>query len=228
MNSLAAVDINGDGALDVAASSYSGGRFNWFRPTTFLATGELTSSVLDAGAGGQPAWLAWTAREPAGTEVRFRVRSSNDPQDLGAWSTEIAAPKPLSTLGRYIQYRVRLSTADPAVSPILEDCKLFQSVDSRILLDAEPEAVVIGDQIHLTSFVGIPGVPVGLFVTALNGVPFVRLLLAGETASDGCWTFTVKVPGNISLAGTTVTFRAVSIASNGSAVKSNEETIQIQ
>ena len=225
---VAAGDVNGDGAIDVAASSYSGGRFSWWRPTTFLATGELTSSILDTGAGGQPGWLAWKARQPAETGVRFRVRSSDNPLVLGAWSKEIAAPKPLGTLGRYVQYQVRLSTTDPAVSPILEECKLFPGVASRILLDAEPEAVETGSQIRLTTLVGMADSPVRLYVTAVNGMPFVRLLAVAHTDAVGSWNVSIKVPDNAGLAGTNVSFRSVSIAHDGSTVKSNEETVQIQ
>jgi hypothetical protein len=105
----------------VLATSYQYGRFKWWEPVYFPASGELTSSILDTGTGLAGATLGWTAREPAGTDVRFEVRSSDDAGDLGAWSGEIASPGSLGDLDRYVQYRVRLSTTDSTRAPVLEE-----------------------------------------------------------------------------------------------------------
>ncbi|MFH1312535.1 MAG: FG-GAP-like repeat-containing protein [Candidatus Eisenbacteria bacterium] len=113
-------DLDQDGAPDPVGAGYSGGQFSWWEATEFDSSGELTSSILDVGAGlGR---IDWNSADPAGTSLMFQVRSSNDPGDLGSWSANITGPGSLpGVLERYIQYKVLLGTTDPDYSPILRD-----------------------------------------------------------------------------------------------------------
>jgi hypothetical protein len=78
--------------------------------------------VLDAGEATALGNLDWTSVEPAGTTLRFQVRSSNDPDSLGEWSEDITVPGCLPDVpGRYLQYRALLGTTDPGTSPVLKD-----------------------------------------------------------------------------------------------------------
>jgi hypothetical protein len=118
-------DVDGDGALDVLATSYYYGRFKWFAPTQFVASGELTSSVLDLGTGSEAA-LDWQATTPPGTGLTLRVRSSEDVGDLGSWSAPISSPGALAGgVQRYVQYKAELTTGDPEVSPLLDEITLM-------------------------------------------------------------------------------------------------------
>lgn len=87
--------------------------------------GWLESSILYVGC--DPEWdeINWDADTPAGTDISFQVRSSDDFTDMGSWSDAIPAPGTLSgildTNDSYVQYRVFMSTDDPLVSPVLHE-----------------------------------------------------------------------------------------------------------
>jgi len=122
-----AADLNRDGVLDAVGAAWNAGRFDWWETCGFDSAGELTSSILDAGAGADLGEIDWAASEPAGTDLKFQVRSSNDPGDLGAWSGDITAPGSLGgALDRYIQYRVFMETTDPDHSPVLEEVTFLE------------------------------------------------------------------------------------------------------
>jgi hypothetical protein len=131
-----AADLNQDGVMDAVGAAWTAGRFDWWETSEFDSAGQLTSSILDAGAGTDLGEIDWTSTEPSGTSLRFQVRSSNDPGDLGAWTGDITTPGSLgASLDRYIQYRVFMDTADPDHSPILEDVT-FRSGQAGVETDA--------------------------------------------------------------------------------------------
>jgi hypothetical protein len=121
-----AADLDGDGALEVLGAGYSGGGgFAWYEIAYFLPAGSLTSSILDLGSGCAATGIDWTAEMPAGTDVRFQVRGSPDPGDLGAWSADILTPGSFpAPVGRYVQYRAVLATSDSTRSPIVRSVRL--------------------------------------------------------------------------------------------------------
>jgi hypothetical protein len=120
--SVRAGDVDGDGGLDPVGVSFAGGRFDWWEATEFDSSGQLESSILDSGIGASMGSIDWTGAGPPGTSLRFQVRSSNDPGDLGIWSGEITSPGDFpDVLDRYFQYRVLLETTDPDYSPLLYD-----------------------------------------------------------------------------------------------------------
>ncbi len=115
-----AADLDQDGNLEAIGAAWTAGRFDWWKVAEFDSTGQLTSSVLDAGAGLSE--IDWVSLEPLDTSLRFQVRSSDDPGNLGSWSADITTPGSLGgTLDRYVQYRVLMGTADPDKSPVLEE-----------------------------------------------------------------------------------------------------------
>lgn len=113
-------DLDGDGALDILGTSYTLGAFSWWEVTQFVPAGALTSSILDLQEDPALARLDWEADQPAGTELRCQVRCGEDPEQMGEWSLDVSAPSQIpGPLGRYLQYRVRMETADAGQSPIL-------------------------------------------------------------------------------------------------------------
>jgi len=118
---LALGDIDGDDTLDVVTFEY-GSRVFWFS-LGYPSTGSLTSSILDVN--NYPHWdeMQWQDSVPAGSSVRFRVRSSNDPGDMGEWSGYIEEPGSLEgfvdSTHRYFQYRVHMEPSGRFVTPTL-------------------------------------------------------------------------------------------------------------
>jgi hypothetical protein len=91
----------------------------------YVARGSVVSEVLDARLISKWGSLGWTAETPPGTRVTVAARSGNlpDPDDTWSdWSAEqtdpdhatIAAPP-----ARFLQYRVSLTTDNPATTPSL-------------------------------------------------------------------------------------------------------------
>ena len=120
-----AADLDKDGDLDPVSACYSAGEFTWWEVTGFDTSGVVTGSVLDSGTGAGLGSLDWTSVEPAGTGLKFQVRSSADPGNLGSWSPDITTPGCLpALLDRYVQYRAYLATSDAGASPILQDLTL--------------------------------------------------------------------------------------------------------
>lgn len=85
----------------------------------YVASGSFTSCTLDAGVGLGWASLSWSASLAAGTSVGVEVRSSPDGQSWGAWSAASSGAA-LGGAERFLQYRLTLASADPAVSPLVD------------------------------------------------------------------------------------------------------------
>jgi plastocyanin len=128
----AAGDIDDNGKLDIVVTSEEtdwpppgDDQVLWFDVSKFGSSGELTSTILDGDT--DPSWriMTWHADVPSGADFSVEVRASNDETDLG---TYVVVPSSGTDLGdiidpnaRYLQYRVSLSSSDPAVSPVLHD-----------------------------------------------------------------------------------------------------------
>jgi hypothetical protein len=120
-------DMDGDGDLDVVATSSGLAEVAWWEVTDFVAEGSLDSSVLDLGQSGNGAFISWIAEVPDGTELSFRVRTADRPELLGEWSAEITEPgeQPM-VFHRFVQYRVEMRTSDTNLSPILTGVTIDQ------------------------------------------------------------------------------------------------------
>jgi len=145
-------DVDGDGDLDAVVSARELGEFAWWEATRFRPAGELRGAILDLGESPSELALDWAATQPSGASLAVFLRGSDDPLNLGPWSDPLTMPGPVdATLGRYVQYKVELTTADPAVSAILDEVALTWDASSvtphdqgpgreRIALSAETPA----------------------------------------------------------------------------------------
>lgn len=96
----------------------------------YASDGALLGPVIDTGAAGTACTrLDWTAQAPAGTTLEVSVRGSDAKPDQGAaspaWQT-VSGPPATSGLpsGRYLQWRVRLTTSNSALTPTLDQISL--------------------------------------------------------------------------------------------------------
>ncbi|WP_165219284.1 hypothetical protein [Aquisphaera insulae] len=100
------------------------------------ARGEIVSEVHDTRLRSRFGALSWRADTPPGTTVSLQVRTGNvgEPDETwSAWSAEqtIASSSRADVpAGRFVQYRARLATSDPAVTPELATVALsYRSVN---------------------------------------------------------------------------------------------------
>jgi hypothetical protein len=105
---------------------------DWLRMSPYAGSGTFDSRVFDAGAGQSTDWgaLSWSATTPAGTGVTLSVRTGDTAIPDASWT----AFSPIASSGddipgssRYLQYRVQLTTADPAQTPALSDVSIAYS-----------------------------------------------------------------------------------------------------
>jgi hypothetical protein len=95
----------------------------------FAAKGTVISEVLDAKMQSKWGAMAWKSSTPEGTAVSVAVRSGNvaDPDDTWtAWSVEQSASDShaKAPLGRYLQYRVTLTSDSPKATPAFRQFSL--------------------------------------------------------------------------------------------------------
>jgi hypothetical protein len=115
----------------------------------FTAAGTFDSCPMDAGTAVAWATATWAASAPAGTTVGLRTRTSDDLNTWSAWSALIAASGGAveSPAGRYLQYRVESTTADPAVSPVVASVSMATSGQAGTppVVSVAPASVSEGD-----------------------------------------------------------------------------------
>ncbi len=121
-------DFNDDGHTDILAAGWS--KIYWFELSPF-SSGWLESSILNVT--GYPEWdsVTWVSEEPAGTDLFFQARSSNNPANMGAWCDTIFEPGSLAGLidstHRYIQYRVSMTSTSGFITPVLDEVYFYWS-----------------------------------------------------------------------------------------------------
>jgi len=116
-------DFNDDGHTDILAAASDGVEVSWHELSGY-SSGWLESSILDVT--GYPSWdsISWNGEEPAGTDIFFQVRGSNDWENMGAWCDTLFEPCSLEgyidSTYRYIQYRVGMTSDNSFSTPVLD------------------------------------------------------------------------------------------------------------
>jgi hypothetical protein len=110
-----ASDYNGDGnALTI----------DWMRMTPYATASTFLSTIFDASALVTWTTAAWTGATPPGTAVDLRVRFGNTAVPDLSWTPFTIVSGPIVGVGRYLQYRVQMSTTDPRQTPVVNDVTL--------------------------------------------------------------------------------------------------------
>jgi len=138
-------DVSGDGVEDIVSSALDAGSADWWSITYgYRPSGNLTSAILDTG--GAPAWgyISWHGNTPSNTQLRFRVRASNNSGNMGNWSAYItnsgADLHTYLTNGlRYFQYQTDLSSTNNQTTPRLDDVSITYSTNTGIVADFKAE-----------------------------------------------------------------------------------------
>jgi len=138
-------DVDGDAIMDVVSSALDAGSADWWTINYgYRSLGGLTSSILNTG--GSPAYgrIYWSANTPGGTSVRFQVRASNDPRNMGNWSADITTSGAdlnnyIQNGRRYFQYKVNLATSNSARTPRLDEMSITYSTSTAIVLDFDAQ-----------------------------------------------------------------------------------------
>ena len=102
-------------------------RVDWLRLTPYATSGTFLSRVIDGGASTDWGVVTWTADLPAGTAVTVSVRSGNTAAPDATWSgfsVVGASGGSAAVTGRYVQYRLQLSTTGPHETPLVREVTL--------------------------------------------------------------------------------------------------------
>jgi hypothetical protein len=90
----------------------------------YTANGTYTSCALDAGANSQWQTIAWDASTPSGTGLLVEAQSSSDGTAWSGWAAVGASGANLAAPARFVQYRLSLSSSNPATSPLVNSVTL--------------------------------------------------------------------------------------------------------
>ncbi len=106
------------------------GRLYTFSSTYYAREGTFTSQVYDASFISRWGNISYRGETPSGTTITLATRSGNTAQPDVTWSKWLKADPALgggrvtSPPARFIQYRVRFSTRDRSLTPVLEEITL--------------------------------------------------------------------------------------------------------
>mgnify|MGYP006278676549 CR=1 FL=1 len=114
-------DIDGNGNSDIAGVAAGTNQLKWWEVVGFAPDGQLVSSILDTEIYAAYDAVTWDFDEPAGTNVYFKLRTSNNPGNMGSWSAPIQTPGGIVDvdIARYVQYQVFMTSTDYSATPIL-------------------------------------------------------------------------------------------------------------
>jgi hypothetical protein len=102
-------------------------RVDWMRLMPYSSTGTFLSRIIDGGATTDWGAVTWTADLPLGTTLVVSVRSGETAIPDATWSafTIVGSPGAAAAVsGRYVQYRLELSTSSPGQTPLIRDVTL--------------------------------------------------------------------------------------------------------
>lgn len=98
------------------------GEADWIRVTGgsgFEPAGSFESGALDGGELRRFGAFAWEGDAPAGTTLSFETSTSSDGSSWSGWVAVGPSGQIASPAGRFIRFRVVMSTSSPSVSPVV-------------------------------------------------------------------------------------------------------------
>jgi hypothetical protein len=126
-----AADLDGRGDLELVGADWEPGFFYWWEVSEFVPSGELLSRVVRLDQNTRSVRVAWQAETPAATNLTVEWRSGSDMSSLGGWQEVSESGAEAAVIGEFFQYRLRLTTTDPTVSPIVRSIRLTTPVSGE-------------------------------------------------------------------------------------------------
>jgi hypothetical protein len=121
-------------SLKAALSDFSGQpsqllQADWvnFNNYSTTQTARFTSSAYDANITAIWDAVSWTASVPSGTTLQVEISVSNDNSTWSTWTQVTNGSSITNVSGRYIRYRVTMTTTNATITPILQDISLIYS-----------------------------------------------------------------------------------------------------
>jgi hypothetical protein len=111
----------------IASDLFSGGgtvTVDWMRVTPYAPTTTFVSRTFDAGHSLSWKSVVWNSTVPAGTSISISVRAGNTPVPDGSWTAfapVASSGASISLSGRYVDYRIVMSTTDPSQTAVVSD-----------------------------------------------------------------------------------------------------------
>jgi hypothetical protein len=105
-------------------------RIEWMRVSPYATSGRFTSRVLDAGTPADWHSLRWKADVPQPTSLAVEVRTGDvvrPGRSWTPWRPVAHSGDAIGSTARFVQYRARLATTDPAWTPVLREVGLTYS-----------------------------------------------------------------------------------------------------
>ena len=124
---------------------------DWVRVGQYASTGVYQSCALDAGAVVDWAQATWLGAAPGGTSAALSTRSSVDGVNWSAWAA-VVGNTVASPDGRYLQYRLDLSTGNPLQSPEVRDVLITYGPNAPPLATPTPTPAPTSTNTPLPTF----------------------------------------------------------------------------
>ncbi len=115
-------------AMRIVASNYNSSAplaLDWVALLSYGGSGTLTSTAYDAGQSVALQSVSWTQYAPSGTTVSVAFSVSADGTNWSSWVDATSGASISGVKGRYLRYRVTLSTTDPWLTPYVDDLTLL-------------------------------------------------------------------------------------------------------
>jgi len=130
--SVCTADLNSDGEPDVICAAHNDDEIVWWDLDAgpYVGSGQLESSILEI------PWpvdwsidwglITWQCTEPSNTDVEFQVRASDDPGNMGTWSSSITTSGTslagyLGEYDNYFQFKAMLNSSVSSTTPLLDE-----------------------------------------------------------------------------------------------------------
>ncbi len=111
-------------AMRVVASDYNGATplaLDWVALLSYGGSGTLTSVAYDAGRSVSVQSVNWTATTPSGTSISVHMSVSADGVTWSDWTGVDNGVSVSGLTGRYLRYRVTLTTTNSELTPDLDE-----------------------------------------------------------------------------------------------------------